>query len=343
MARSNLNIIIENKIPFIQGILDEVANVQYLPNEQITPEAVKDVDALIVRTRTHCNAELLEGSRCSFIATATIGMDHIDLDYCRAHGITAVNAPGCNAPAVAQYVMASLAQVINRPIDQYTIGIVGVGHVGSIVANWARSLDMKVLLCDPPRARREGGEGFVTLEEIAAKADIITFHTPLTRSGEDATYHLADEKFFQSLRFAPIIINSSRGEVVDNRALVKALDDGMVLKAVVDTWENEPKLLPELLQRASISTPHIAGYSREGKIRASVAAVEAICSHFNLSGIGFTYQVPKSAPGSVKWASVVRSYNPMEDTLVLKSHPEQFERLRNEYDYRQEVGAGKND
>ena len=170
---------------------------------------MRDTDGLMIRTRTKCNAELLAKSDVKLIATATIGTDHIDLDYCRDHSITVVNAPGCNAPAVAQYVFATLLNVINRPLQSYTLGIVGVGHVGSIVERWAKALDMKVLRCDPPRQEAEGGDDWVDLDTIAREADIITFHTPLTRDGEHPTYHIANEAFFNSLRRAPIIINLS--------------------------------------------------------------------------------------------------------------------------------------
>jgi len=156
MENYHLNIIIERNIPFIAGLLEPYAKVSYLAANEFTPETVAEADGIVVRTRTRCDAALLEGSKVKFIATATIGTDHIDLDWCREHGIAVVNAPGCNAPAVAQYVFASIMQVINRPVSQYKIGIVGVGHVGSIVERWARSLDMKVadLRPSPPARRR---------------------------------------------------------------------------------------------------------------------------------------------------------------------------------------------
>lgn len=198
MPNNNIRLIIEKNIPFVKGLLDPYATVQYLAPEDITPRTVREIDGMVIRTRTRCDETLLAKSECKMIATATIGTDHIDKDYCKNRSITVVNAPGCNAPAVAQYVFATLLNVINRPLNTYTIGIVGVGHVGSIVEKWAHSLEMKVLRCDPPRRRDEGGDDWVDLDTLAQEADIITFHTPLTREGKDATYHIANAEFFKN-------------------------------------------------------------------------------------------------------------------------------------------------
>lgn len=211
-----MKVIIENKIPFIKGLLEPIVdNVTYLSPDKITNEALRDADALITRTRTRCDARLLDGTACKFIATATIGTDHIDLDYCKANGITVANAPGCNAPAVAQYVFGSIAmwrKAVDdrRPLSSLTIGIVGVGHVGSIVERWARQLGMKVLLCDPPRAEREGDAMFTDMASIARLADVITFHTPMARQGAHPTFHLLDGSFTAELGRKPLVINSSR-------------------------------------------------------------------------------------------------------------------------------------
>lgn len=281
MGHLGLRIIIERNIPFIKGVLDNLAQVEYLSAEEIDADTMRNADALICRTRTRCNADLLHSSRCSFIATATIGTDHIDLDYCNHRGITVANAPGCNAPAVAQYVFASLAHVINQPISNYTIGIVGVGHVGSIVERWATQLGMKVLLCDPPRAEIECTNNFVSLDEIARQCDIITFHTPLTTSGKYPTHHICNETFINSLSHRAIIVNCARGGIFDTQAVINALDAGKIANVIVDCWEGEPQLNPTLLEKASIATPHIAGYSREGKIRATAMALEALRNNYN--------------------------------------------------------------
>lgn len=343
MENFRLKFIIERNIPFIAGLLEPYADVVYLPADEITPEAVRDADALVVRTRTKCDKALLAKSKCRFIATATIGTDHIDLDWCRANGVTVVNAPGCNAPAVAQYVMTAIMQVINRPVAQYTLGIVGVGHVGSIVERWARSLDMRVLLCDPPRQRAEGGDVWSTLDEIAAESDIITFHTPLIKDGIDATYHIAGKEFFDKLRRSPMIINSARGSIVDTPALIEALDDGRVGIAAIDCWENEPGISQNLLDRAAIATPHIAGYSHDGKVRATQMALDALTTFFYLPRINTLAATPKSVAKSVTPASILSSYNPLVDTEILKKSPSDFERLRNEYNYRSEISDAVTD
>lgn len=337
MDNYRLNFVIERNVPFIAGLLEPYANVSYLAADEFTPATVKNADALIVRTRTRCDEDLLAKSRCRFIGTATIGTDHIDSEWCEAHGITVINAPGCNAPAVAQYVFASIMQLANRPIGQYTIGIVGVGHVGSIVERWARGLGMKVLICDPPRQRAEGGENWSSLEEIAEKADIITFHTPLTREGDDRTFHIADEAFFASLSRAPIIINSARGPIVDTPALVEALDNGLVSSAVIDCWENEPEISIELLERAAIATPHIAGYSHDGKVRATQMILDAITTFFYLPRVNTLAATPKGIARSVRPLDIVESYNPLVDTVALKNDPSSFEALRNNYRYRSEI------
>lgn len=343
MENYRLNIIIERNIPFIAGVLEPYADVRYLAAEDITPAAVKDADALVVRTRTRCDEALLAKSRCRFIATATIGTDHIDMDWCASRGITVVNAPGCNAPAVAQYVLAAMIQLSNRPLSQYTLGIVGVGHVGSIVARWAKALDMNVLVCDPPRQRAEGGDGWSSLAEIAAKCDIITFHTPLTRDGEDATWHIADAGFFASLKRCPIIINSARGAIVDTPALIDAIDSGLVSNVAIDCWEGEPDLSPELLSRAAIATPHIAGYSHEGKVRATQMTLDALTTMFYLPRVNATATTPKSAARAVTPLAVIQSYNPLADTTALKADPTAFETLRNTYRYRNEPHDSKID
>lgn len=329
-----MKIVIENHIPFIHGIFDAVADVVYLPSEKITSDVMKDADALITRTRTRCNESLLSGSKCKFIATATIGTDHIDLDYCKNAGITVVSAPGCNAPAVAQYVLTSIYHTVGD-FRSHCLGIVGVGHVGSIVARWAEGLGMKVLLNDPVRVENEGANDFVSLNEIADQCDIITFHTPHTLTGKYPTHHIANSTFFRSLARKPLVINSARGPIVDTPALIEALKTGKVSKTIIDCWEGEPKISQELLGIASIATPHIAGYSYEGKVRATIAVVEALASHFNLDA-HFAGEKPADAPQTVTLQELLSSYNPQTDTDRLKSNSEKFETLRNEYDFRHE-------
>lgn len=335
MATEPLKIIVEQNVPFM-GVLKPHARVEFLAAEDITPSAVADADALIVRTRTRCDSALLENSRVSFIGTATIGLDHVDTAWCESRGIRVANAPGCNAPAVAQYVFSSLIHLVNRPMRQYTMGIVGVGHVGSIVERWARALEMPVMLCDPPRQRAEGGDCWCSLADIARGADIVTFHTPLTYGGDDATYHLAGPEFFGSLRRAPIIINSARGPVTDTGAWIEALDAGVAGAAVVDCWEGEPDISLDLLYRADIATPHIAGYSRQGKIRASQMVLTALCDHFGMDPLRVSEPAPGCPPRSITPVTAYRYYDPMIDTDALRHDPRRFERLRNTYPLRDE-------
>lgn len=333
----DLRIIIERNIPFIEGVLDNLAHVEYLTATEIDTNTMRNADALICRTRTRCDASLLDGSQCSFIATATIGTDHIDLDYCQSRGITVANAPGCNAPAVAQYVFASLAQIINRPISDYTIGIVGVGHVGKIVEQWSRKLGMRVLLCDPPRAEVECSNYFVSLDEIARNCDIITFHTPLTTNGKYPTHHICSDHFLSSVSRKPIIINCARGGIFDTQAVINALDAGKIANVIVDCWEGEPQLNTTLLEKAIIATPHIAGYSREGKIRATAMALNALAKHFNLTIPNVAQGIAPGVAKNISLQTITDSYNPLIDTLALKSTPNDFETLRNNYNYRNEV------
>jgi len=339
MERTPLHVIVENRIPFIQGLLEPYATVAYLPPAEITADAVRDADALIVRTRTRCDAALLGGSRVRLVATATIGIDHIDTDWCATHGVKVANAAGCNAPAVAQYVLSALLRLANRPIEQYTIGIVGVGHVGSIVERWARNLQMRVLRCDPPRQAAEGGNDWSTLDRIAAEADIITFHTPLTTD----THHLADAEFLNKVRRHPIIVNTARGPVADTPALIDALESGQVHHAVVDCWEGEPVISDKLLALSAIATPHIAGYSIEGKLRATRMVLDAFSAHFGLPHIEMREHTPAPAAATVSARNLLASFDPTPLSTELKTHPERFETMRNEYPLRHEPGAGKID
>lgn len=330
------NIIIEANIPFARGIFDRYADVRYLAANEITPEAMRDTDALMTRTRTRCDAALLSGSRCREIASATIGLDHVDTAWCASHGIHIDNAPGCNAPAVAQYVMAAAIRAYGTGLKGITMGIIGVGNVGKVVKDWAESLGMRVLACDPPRARREGPEGFSTLEQIEREADIITIHTPLTREGDDATFHLMDQRFFNALERTPMVINSARGAVVDTPALLAAIKNGKVRHAVIDCWEGEPDINRELLDLCYIATPHIAGYSRQGKIRATAMAADAMARALGLPEPELEVEVPAPAPGSVTAEQITETYDPMTDTAALLRDPSQFENLRNNYHLREE-------
>lgn len=330
-----ISVVADAHIPYLQS-LDKIADVTVLPPTAIDRDAIAGADALIVRTRTRCDAGLLEGSHVKFVGTATIGLDHIDLAWCAAHGIKTANAPGCNAPAVAQYVFSSLMHIINRPIAQYTLGIAGVGNVGRIVERWGRSLGMRVMLCDPPRQRAEGGEGWSSLDDLAREADIITFHTPLTTKGADPTFHLADSRFFSSLRRAPIIINAARGPVADTEAWKEAIRTGQTGASIVDCWEGEPDIDRELLALADIATPHIAGYSEAGKKRASQMVIDALTDAFGLPRTDTGLGVPP-IPDSITPAVALEGYDPFADTDMLRADPDSFESLRDHYHLRKEL------
>lgn len=338
-----MKIIIEANIPYIKGILEPIAKVEYLHADKIDKDAVHDADILLVRTRTQCDKTLLEGSRCCFIGTATIGTDHIDTKYCVEHHIDFFNAPGCNAPAVAQYVISSIGHWMDRrglamnTISNITLGVVGVGHVGSIVARWAKDIGFKVLLNDPPRQRQSGSNEFVSLDTIKNEADIITFHTPLTNDGIDKTYHLCDSDFINSLNRCSLIINSARGSIVDNNALVEALKIQKLKDAVIDCWEDEPQISHNLLDIAFIATPHIAGYSTEGKMRATSMILQSLKEYFNLNIDVPTVSTSACGSENVTMQKVMESYNPLEDTNRLKSYPQKFEDIRNNYILRHEV------
>lgn len=329
-------VIIENKIPFINGLLDNIATTYYAGPDEIDRSLLlsTSAEAIIIRTRTRCNRQLLEGTNIKLIVTATIGTDHIDLDYCRNNGITVVNAPGCNAPAVAQYVLSTAIRLLGD-VKGKTIGVIGVGHVGSIVTRWAEGLGMKVLKCDPPLALASGHSGFCDIQHIAENADIITVHTPLTRSGDYPTYHLLDAKLLENCRRKPLVINSARGSVADTSALIKAKESGYISNLAIDCWENEPDINLNLLELADVATPHIAGYSFQGKQRATRMAVEAFCNYYSLT-IPEGTPDPDNAPLTVTQQALTDSYDPLSDTADLKREPNHFEALRNNYNYRPE-------
>ena len=332
-----MRIVVDSHIPHIQGLIEPFATIEYLEPGDITHKAVRDADALIVRTRTHCDAALLDDSRVRFIGSATIGTDHIDLDYCASHGITVRNAPGCNAPAVAQWVFCAIAAWMRQhgiaSPDGLTLGIVGVGHIGSIVARWGRELGFTVLLNDPPRENRDGSfdDIFSPLAELQQRCDIITFHTPLTRDSQWPTWHLCDQAFLDSLTRCSLLLNAARGPIADNAALLDW--DGDI---GLDCWENEPNISRELLETAIVATPHIAGYSREGKQRGTAMMLEALNEHFGWNIPVPTVASPATGAAQVTLDGIAASYDIMEDTARLKNAPATFESQRNHYPLREE-------
>lgn len=336
-----MKVIVDNKIPYIREALAELADeVVYLPGKAFTPDIVRDADALITRTRTLCNRDLIAGSKVQFIGTATIGFDHIDTAYCKEAGITWSNCPGCNAGAVEQYihsVLLLLQQEKGLKLKNACIGIVGVGHVGSRIKQLAERLGIKVLLNDPPR-EAQGESGFTDLQTLAQCCDVITFHTPLVKQGDFPTFHLADESFFASLQRQPYIINTSRGEVIDENALREALNKGLIKDAVIDVWEHEPNIALDLLNRIFIGTPHIAGYSADGKANATRMTLEAFCKFFGKE-MKFTIlppDMPHPPFDSNEDIRQLQIYDPRRDCAELRNHPELFEQLRGDYPLRRE-------
>ncbi len=340
-----MKIVADIDIPYLKGILEPYAEVVYLPGRTIGAGNVRDADALITRTRTRCDAALLEGSRVGIVATATIGYDHIDMDYCASRGIQIATSAGCNARAVLQWVAAVLreawlAGVFASPAGT-AIGVVGVGNVGSLVARYAALWGFRVLCCDPPReASPVNGlyapDRWVTLNEIASEADIITFHTPLTRSGPHPTMHLADDRFFARTRPGALIVNSSRGGVVDEKALLSSAN-----RCAIDVWENEPDINPVLAARALAATPHIAGYSAQGKAMATAMAVGALARHFGWPLEGwYPTQGEKTAAHDISWEQMCRlmpsHFDIATQSVALKADIAGFEKMRDNYAYRSE-------
>ncbi len=351
-----MKIVCDNKIPFLRGVFEPFAEVVYLPGGETTPSVVRDADAVVTRTRTRCDAVLLAGSAVRVVATATIGYDHIDTAWCEAHGILWRNAPGCNSRSVQQYVGAALCALARRHglrLEGMALGVVGVGNVGSKVAQTAAALGMRVLLCDPPRARREGPDGFVSLDEIISRSDIVTLHVPLSREGEDATWHLFDAARLAAMRPDQLLINSSRGPVVDNAALKAALAAKALRGAVLDVWEEEPAPDSGLLDLVDIATPHIAGYSADGKAAGTAAAVQTVAARLGLpltdwrpSGIpapaqplSFALDAAGKPLQEVLSEALLYTYDILADDRALRAHPECFEQLPGDYPVRRGPAA----
>ena len=350
-----MKIIIDDKIPFLKGILDDIADVHYIPGSEISKEIVSDADALIVRTRTMCNSALLANSQVKAIATATIGYDHIDTEFCNKNNITWSNAKGCNAPSVAQYitsVLLNLSVKHNIPLQGKTLGIIGVGNVGKEVEKVAKAFGMKVLLNDPIREKSEDKIKWASLTEIATCADFITVHTPLTLDGDYKTYHLIDDKFLRLMQPKAFLINSSRGEVVCNQSLKSALHTSQIKGAVLDVWENEPNIDLELLSLLDIATPHIAGYSADGKAQGTAMSVQFISKFFNLNLNNWTpNDIPMPKIKNINFAQFANienkyeillnaynySYDILSDDNALRANPENFEKLRGNYPLRREL------
>ena len=324
-------VVIDRGIPFLDGVFPPEIDVRFLSPEEITPQAVRCADALFVRTRTNINKELLSGSNVRFVATATIGFDHIDQDYCREAGIHWISCPGCNAQAVCDYVEEAITS-IKSDKSELTVGVIGYGHVGKLVARMAEKRGYIVLLSDPPL-----GIG-LSLEQLAPQCDVLTFHTPLTREGEYPTYHLCDANILRRCKPGTLIINAARGGVIDEQALLSQLstlvqrsrsfermrDKNSQLSTAIDCWDGEPKLNQELLKKVNLASFHIAGYSIQGKMNASEMCLRAFCEFFSLPILSINKKaVPLQGDSEKGWL--------MRITEQLKASPEHFEQLRKQY------------
>ena len=343
-----MKVVIDEKIPYLRdALLLMGCDVVALPGTEISRTHLHDAEALFVRTRTICNASLLEGTAVRFIGTATIGYDHIDAAYCRVNGIEWTNAAGCNAGAVLQYVQSviySWARDNEKSLQGLTLGVVGVGEIGSRVARWAKGVGMCVLENDPPKADA-GNVGLVELDVLAAQSDIITFHPTLSRGGSHPSWHLADAKLFASLEKCSLFINASRGAVVDNAALLDAIETGKVGCAAIDVWENEPDINIQLLNKVYVATPHIAGYSAEGKMNATQMVLEAFARFIGYAATLPSLSLPQPNEPLVQAVSeqeaLLSIYSPLDDTALLRRNPACFEALRNNYPLRREPTAYK--
>jgi len=350
-----MKIVADENIPFLKGVLEPYADVVYLPGKEISSGIVKDADALIIRTRTICNKELLEGSSVKFIASATIGFDHIDDKYCKKQGISWTNAPGCNSSSVQQYIAAVLVHVFkkhNLRAADLTLGVIGVGNVGSKVADLGNLLGMKVILNDPPRERLEESAIFTELFDLIHRADIVTLHVPLIFSGPDKTFHMVNNQFLHCLKHDCLLINTSRGSIVDEPALKQALKQGRLKGVILDVWDNEPEIDRELLQIVDIGTSHIAGYSQDGKANGTSMSVKALAQYFNLP---LKNWYPEEIPSPVQseihldenletpemiWYKLIHHTYPIElDDLALRNKLQDFEKLRGNYPVRREFKA----
>ena len=339
----------------MKGVLEPYADIQYLPGNQINAEHLKQADALLIRTRTKCKNALLSESPVRFIGTATIGFDHIDTQYCDSKNIKWTNAPGCNSSSVQQYIAAVLLKIafeFRFDLKDKTIGIVGVGNVGSKIEKFARLFGMKVLLCDPPRQREEGDTGFVKLGKLLKESDLITLHVPLNIVGEDATYHLFDDNIFKKIKKGAWLINSSRGEVVETNSLKKALKSGRLSGSVVDVWENEPDIDIELMGNAFIATPHIAGYSTDGKANGTAMIVNSLSEFFEFPLKNwYPEKVPypeqplieidcsEKSRQEIFREAVNHTYNIDDDDTLFRFSPADFEKQRGNYRLRREFKA----
>lgn len=299
-----MKILCDRNMPYAAEAFGTLGEVTLKDGREITPEDVRDVDLLMTRSTTKVNPSLLDGSKVRFYGSAVIGTDHIDIPYLKERGIPWVSSPGCNAESVANYVSAALLWLAGRnsfTLEGKTVGVIGVGNVGRRVCRHLKGLGLHVLPCDPPRQRDPKdveAKNFVSLDKILLEADIITCHVPLTREGQDATFHLLDASAFAKMKPHTILINAARGPVLDTDALIASIDNGTVSHAVIDCWEHEPSYRLDLMARVDLATPHIAGHAFEGKVNGTKMTYQAACSFL---GVPATYPFTLPLPPIPNW------------------------------------------
>ncbi len=349
-----IKIVIDSAIPFIKDVFDNVAFVEYYAGDKISSEIVRDADVLIIRTRTKCNSTLLDGSKVSLICTATIGFDHIDRNYCQTKGIKWYSMAGCNSNSVAQYVLAAIAFLHKRKSFEFNnliVGVVGMGNVGSKIVRYCRSLGIKVLINDPLLLNHDIMD-LVSFDELLSMSDIITFHVPLQKEGEYPTYHMINNQSFKNIKKGAILINTSRGEIVNEEDLVDLINKKIIGDVVLDVWENEPHINLQLLEKSIISTSHIAGYSADGKWNGTVGSIQRVSEYFGFKDIESRIQRPllpinpiieiecgNRSLENIFSDVILKTYSIEADSDRLKFNTNNFETLRNKYPNRREFDS----
>lgn len=340
-------------MPFAEEAFSTLGETIIKEGRKISADDVSDVDILAIRSTTDVSQDLLQDSSVKFVGTATIGTDHMDIAYMENAGIKWCFAPGCNANSVSEYVtsaLLSLAYHHDLRLDGQTIGIIGVGNVGKLVAEKAKAMGMNVLLNDPPRQEAENNTSdFVALDDLLAEADIITTHVPLVKEGKYPTYHLADSTFFHKMKPGTIFLNCARGAIVYTKAMLSAMDEGIVSHAVVDTWEGEPKINKDLLHHVDIGTPHIAGHSFEGKVMGTVMVYREACRFLGVEPVwtpdnlmpeplvpNIEIDATDMTDEDALWNAVQLVYNVELDDKAFRAVPGKFDKLRREYPMRRE-------
>lgn len=345
MMDRRIKIVADPLIPFLQGVLEPYADVEYVDGVNICSENIKDADALLIRLRTICDETLLGGSAVSLIATTAVGTDHIDFEYCKANDIEVYSAMGSTANGVMQYVFSALYGVASRKaikMDGYVFGIIGAGKIGCTVARVAKYLGFKVLICDSIRVPEEFKENEVTLDELLSSSNIVSVHTSL----RDATRGFINKHFFSKMKPGAFFINACRGEFVDEAALMEAIP--MLGGVILDSWQHEPHINKELLEMVDIGTPHISGYSLNTKMKGTSSVVRSVAEKFGIEDLMDFYpktEIPVEPVGldlkgktQGEIASIFQyNYPIFTDDFFFRIAPDDFDRIRDEYNARKEI------